>query len=73
MLLHDDMVPSAAVMCREYVDEERTEKQVAAVMQKTLEHQGSHGQKFYYAMNRSAQMKLAAAKQSVLISPRAPH
>lgn len=42
-------------MCREYVDEERTEKQVAAVMQKTLEHQGSHGQKFYYAMNRSAQ------------------
>lgn len=48
-------------MCREYVDEERTEKQVAAVMQKTLEHQGPHGQKFYYAMNRSAQIMLAAA------------
>ena len=52
---------NVAVMCREYVDEERTEKQVAAVMQKTLEHQGPHGQKFYYAMNRSAQIMLAAA------------
>ena len=54
-------VLNVAVVCREYVDEERTEKQVAAVMQKTLEHQGSHGQKFYYAMNRSAQIMLAAA------------
>lgn len=56
------MVPNVAVMCREYVDEESTEKQVAAVMQKTLEQQGSHGQKFYYAMNRSAHRMLVAAE-----------
>lgn len=48
-------------MCREYVDEERAERQVAAVMQKALEHQGSHGHKFYYAINRSGTPALLAA------------
>lgn len=40
--------------CREYADEQRVEKQVAAVMQKTLEHAGSNGRKFFYAISRSA-------------------
>jgi len=35
------------------VDEERAEKQVAAIMQKTLDRQDSLGRKFFYAISRS--------------------
>lgn len=45
-------------VCREYVDEERAEKQVAAIMQKTLEHKGTNGRKFFYAISRSARTYL---------------
>lgn len=38
---------------RDHVDEERAEKQVAAIMQKTLDQQDSHGRKFFYAISRS--------------------
>ena len=38
---------------RDHVDEERAEKQVSAIMQKTLDQQGSHGRKFFYAISRS--------------------
>jgi hypothetical protein len=38
---------------RDYVDEERAEKQVAAIMQKTLDRQDSLGRKFFYAISRS--------------------
>ena len=38
---------------RDYVVEERCERQVAAIMQKTLEQDGSHGRKFFYAISRS--------------------
>ena len=36
------------------MEEERAEKQVATIMQKVLEQEGSHGRKFFYAMSRSA-------------------
>ena len=36
------------------MEEVRAEKQVATVMQKVLEQEGSHGRKFFYAMSRSA-------------------
>ena len=35
------------------MDEERAEKQVAAIMQKTLDRQDSLGRKFFYAISRS--------------------
>ncbi len=38
---------------RDYVDEERAEKQVAAIMQKTLDRQDLLGRKFFYAISRS--------------------
>ena len=55
-------------MYREYVDEERAEKQVAAVMQKTLEHKGSNGRKFFYAINRSAHTALLALHLPAIIA-----
>lgn len=48
------IIDAVVMACREYADEQRVEKQVAAVMQKTLEHAGSNGRKFFYAISRSA-------------------
>lgn len=39
-------------MFRDLMDEKRAEKQVAAVMQKILDQQDSHGRKFFYAISR---------------------
>ncbi len=50
--------------CRDFVEEERAEKQIAAVLQKTLKQQGSHGRKFFYAISRSEMQPLG---QQVLI------
>lgn len=43
---------SCAVACRDLVLEERDEKRVTEIIQKTLEQRGSFDRKFFYAVNR---------------------